>query len=468
MQVVLPFHSGDSQLLSDQLTWINRLGFLWNHHALLIADGAVPYNTCMEIMGKARSAFASVRIQNIPHTPGWIVGSNMLFLRALESCAGKPFLWCEPDVVPLRPGWLDLIAQEYEKHPGKFLGSVVSHTTPNLPSPYLEGCAVYPANAHEIMRESFKPQISWTLACTAGVMPHAVNSPLFQHLWGEPNLSPTFVEEGAAKPRNGFYLRQITPGAALFHRCKDPSLINLLRKKFFPDDKQILVVMAVFAGDAELAKQDLEWLREIKQQPTHELILWHERTMGRDTVKLLVDLAGPIFKRVQPISYPRTHGPNQTWQLCCLEMAKHGKPWFWWEPDCVPLKREWIAVLQSRYDRCGKPFFGPIVRGPGHVNGTSVYPSNAASLLPQAMTTKERFGFDVIMKDEMIHLCADAGDLIHHAWVERGGVLHSHGAGEHPTFPNIESLNRISKKAVMFHRVKDSSLIRQLRATLPK
>ncbi len=207
MKVCFPFCAADAALLEKLLGWIQKLGMLWEHHALLIADGEVDLVTGQRLLDKARGCFGSARIQTIPHVAGWIAGSNALFKHAAESCAGKPFLWIEPDCCPLCPGWLDKIEQEYQRCGKPFSGAVVKHTTPNLPNPYLEGPSVYPSDAWVRMSGSFSSLVSWTLACASVVVPHAYNSPLIHHLWGEPNLSPTFVAEGASKPRNGFHLR---------------------------------------------------------------------------------------------------------------------------------------------------------------------------------------------------------------------------------------------------------------------
>ncbi len=78
MKVVFAFHQGDSELLEKLLGWIQKLGMLWEHHALLIADGEVDLVTGQRLLDKARGCFGSARIQTIPHVAGWIAGSNAL------------------------------------------------------------------------------------------------------------------------------------------------------------------------------------------------------------------------------------------------------------------------------------------------------------------------------------------------------------------------------------------------------
>ena len=98
-----------------------------------------------------------------------------------------------------------------------------------LPSPYLEGVAVYP---FDVMHTTvhWRDDLSWTLACAPDFVPLAANSPLFRHLWGEKDKPPTFAENNIPGT-NVFCLRQLPPEAVMFHRNKDGSLIRLLRQR---------------------------------------------------------------------------------------------------------------------------------------------------------------------------------------------------------------------------------------------
>lgn len=243
MIVILAFYPGDSEQALRSLDWMRQLGGCQSHDCALVVDAGVEWGTALEAVAAANKAFrtATVITNDAPVT-GWIQGSNSLFKTAAQYArkAGQPFLFLEPDAVPTQPDWLYRIKGEYvgmrDVVGTKFMGAVVFHQSPNLANPYLEGCAVYPAEAWSIMETQFNPAISWTLACAEAVLPYAANSNLFQHFWGpRRDFPPTFAGQRQwNSPENTLTLDDIRPGTALFHRCKDRTLIDLLKRKHFP------------------------------------------------------------------------------------------------------------------------------------------------------------------------------------------------------------------------------------------
>ena len=140
------------------------------------------------------------------------------------------------------------------------------------------------------------------------------------------------------------------------------------------------------------------------------------------------------------------------------------KPWFWMEPDLVPLRPGWLDILQEEYNRCGKDVMGSVVPGMGHVNGTSIYPPNLFTMCPMLFSTPNgQWAFDMVMHNEIAHSLHDASHLMQHAWTMSGSTLSPHGGGELPSFMSPQSLGMLLPTAVTFHRVKDTSLIQRLR-----
>lgn len=253
MIVCIPFYEGDSHSALRLLNWIHDLGGVKNHWCKLIVDPKTPYQDVIECAEIAQESFGTVDI--IPtdkSVQGWIPGSCELFKKSAQVCADVDFLFLEPDATPLRATWLDEIETESENIDRMFIGSVVSHNNQVWPNPYFEGVGVYKAGAWGVMKDTFKNDVSWTRACASVVIPRAYNSPLFQHLWGEKDNPPTFKDQNIPGT-NVFSLKQIKESAALFHRCKDGSLIDQLRKKaglFVPTRKPELKVVSLRrAGD---------------------------------------------------------------------------------------------------------------------------------------------------------------------------------------------------------------------------
>lgn len=232
MLVVVPFCAKDAASAHDLLLWCGQLG-RQNHPCLLVMDPDVNWKDGQEAVRLAGEAFKSVDATVLDnHAEGWTLGSVLMFTRAALEAQMRclPWFWLEPDCVPLKPDWLDQLDSAYARCGQPFMGALISHQQPGFPSPYLEGPAVYPANAIELMASSITSEKSWVFSCAPVVVPLAVNTPLIYHFFGLKNEAPTFAERHIPQTMV-FGLRNIPPDVVLWHRCKDGSLIRMLRQK---------------------------------------------------------------------------------------------------------------------------------------------------------------------------------------------------------------------------------------------
>lgn len=469
MIIALAFYAGDAQLLVQLLRWIARLGFNPNHTALLVADGAVNYSVAESLMQEARKAFGRVSMKATIPTEGWIRGSNVLFECAVTNLAGQPFLFVEPDATPTRPGWIEEIESEYVQCGKPFMGALVTHQTPKLPSPYLEGCAVYPSNAWELMRGGFNHSQSWTLACAELVVPLAHNSELFQHRWGEREKAPTFVAERTEhSPVNVLTLSELNPKTALYHRCKDGSLMRLLERKLFPEtkpDNKITVVFPICNMDFQLAMHHARWLLKMNTRWDHDAVIAVDGSVPPHLVKQFREILARCFRSADVFKYPTPHGgypavANAAWRNTALEMQRRGKPWFWNEADGVVLKVDWLDQFQNEYDLCDKHWMGVIVPNMGHLQGTAIYPADAAAWMPRAMNARGNQAFDMEGKHDINGQAHDASHLLFHVWTIVDGNACPVGGGNVPVDITADQLRRwIPKSAVYGHRFKDTSVV---------
>lgn len=468
MTVVFPFCQKDACCLERLLRWIGQLGGVGHHAAVLIADGKVSYQEAFRLKHLANDIFGVTKLFATEPVEGWIRGSNTLFQKAATIFTHLPFLFVEPDAVPIRATWIDEIEAEFEKDSSKFLGAMVRHNTDGFPNPYLEGCAVYPAGTWNILEHLFTLEKSWTLACASAVVPRARNSSLFQHFWGQPGASPTFIAENVKNPpANALRLSYVSKETALFHRNKDGSLIRLLSKKLFPSKTKIIAVFPVCQKDIHMAMLHARWLSKMNHCSDHEAVISADMQLPASTIDKLQASLSSAFSKVEIMRYPTPRQPypqsaNLAWQHTARHMATRNSPWFWFEADAVALKPDWIEQLQSEYDRGGKPFMGVVVPHHLHLQGTAVYPSDAAMRMPNAMAaTKGAFDSEG-MKDTngAVH---NAERLIFHLWVMNGGNPKPNGSGEVPRFITAEQLRRwLPKSAVFMHRVKDASVVNLL------
>lgn len=235
--VALATHSGDLQLAKNLLSWIASLGKNEPHTLLIVVDEtiATPEREALKALGKKSFGMMALIPSSVPCT--W--KPNQMFLSAakwLNECSKMPWLWLEPDATPLKEGWLDAISEEYALSPMKLLGPIVKqNTNPALPGSHLTGTAVYSPDTWELISENEKLRsqvVAWDMELASAFVPRAKFSNTIAHFYGKKDLAPHFVEKKSEDdPENFITLDVIPKSAVLFHRVKDGSLINLLKKK---------------------------------------------------------------------------------------------------------------------------------------------------------------------------------------------------------------------------------------------
>jgi len=104
-------------------------------------------------------------------------------------------------------------------------------------------------------------------------------------------------------------------------------------------------------------------------------------------------------------------GPNLIFeQIIWLQYNnKFSGPFFWVEPDCVPVVPDWLERIDEEYRHCGKPFMGAHVEQqvvkkvkiPRHMTGNAVYPDKAYTLAPKILEARMT-PWDVYAADQIL------------------------------------------------------------------
>lgn len=481
MTVVFPFYDGDAASMLRLLQWVALLGGCEHHHAVLCADSSTPYQWGQRCMNVARKLFHTTEIITTDyHVQGWPEGANALFQKAafhIEERKLGPWLWMESDCIPLKYHWLDQLETRYAQVNKPVLGAIIPCSDPKLPPQHVSGCAIYPENFWSLSKALLNHHcaMAFDLAVATLAVPLAANDPLFHCFWGTQELAPVFVERRQElHPPNQFMLEHVRAEAVLFHRNKDGSLIRLLRKKYFPNQvapvepTDFVVALPFSNKDAPLQIACLKWMAEMGQRPHYDCLLAWDQTCIQPFVADMQQAAKLVFAHCQFLLYapPKTtrwpQAPNWAFQQVARHMEKLKRSWLWKEPDMIPLKADWIDVLQEEYHHCQKPFMGSVVPNMHHCNGTAIYPWDLPRRCPSAMRCIGE-AFDTAMAKEMMPHCHNAIHLMQHIWgLDRGEPHPSVGTPIH--FDTLEQLHRwIDPQAVTFHRVKDTSLINVLR-----
>jgi hypothetical protein len=233
----------------------------------------------------------------------------------------------------------------------------------------------------------------------------------------------------------------------------------------------LIVVLAACAKDAALMRKNLQWQIDLGGCKEFRAVCAFGGDLNDSVTSDILALARRCYSFVWRFDYPRAKiehwpwGPNHAFRQTAHYMRTHKSPWLWFEPDVIPLKRDWLKTLHSEYHRAGRKFMGTIVPEAGHCNGAAIYPADTPNLIPRTMMMQSNMAWDALMQPEMINLCHNASHLIQHAWGRVDGRFH-HLLGESPSFPMPSDLYEINPDAVVLHRNKDGTLIDRLRESL--
>lgn len=466
MRVCLPFCSQDLADTKRLVLWWQELGGCKGHTCLLIADIDVDWVAAIEIRDIVEKSFDSVDIIcDGAHAGGWIAGGNSKFKSAAlwGKEHGEAFYFNEPDAIPLKHGWLDAIAKEYDERDEPFMGAIIETNTAGWPSKYLEGNSVYSQDTWDLIQSTWNDNITWPNATASALMPFAVNSKLMHHFWGMVGNPPVFSEQNV-QGTSVFSLKNIPSEAVVFHRSKGGSLIRQLQRAR-GTSQPITVVFPVCPSDIGLAITHARWLKQMGKVHQSPALIVFDASISINQLTAFRNELQHTFPNIDLFKYPVPPvlgwpmAPNWAFQQVARHMAQQDNPWLWFEADCVALKSDWIEQIEDEYYMCGRSWMGPIVKGMGHMNGGGVYPPDAALRSSIAMGATSR-AWDYDMKPQMIHDCHDASHLMRHIWTVVGEDAIETGGGETPARVTVDRIKKwVSQSHVCIHRVKDDSLI---------
>lgn len=229
--VVFPVCRNDIHLGLKHLQWLQRLvRSRWPHEAIVAWDSDTPVVLVNQFEAGLRNCFAKVSSFHYHRAPipGWPMAANWMFQNIAHKMTTQDRSWLllEPDAVVLRHDWLEKIQAEYESCGKNFMGPHVKGMQ------HSNGVMVYPPDTPQrIPRGIQSVQQAWDYMMAPEMMHDCHDcSHVLQHIW-------TIVGDDAIEVGGGEAPEKVTPerarrwikpGAAVIHRIKDDSLINLL------------------------------------------------------------------------------------------------------------------------------------------------------------------------------------------------------------------------------------------------
>lgn len=232
MLIVFPYSAKDQDQAVRLAEWIRELGSNKSHRVLIVRDRRCDLEHDKAILAALEQTFAAVETLTVNDDAydSWPESANTMFRNAakhIEFTSKEPFLWLEPDVAPVKEGWLDAIAAEYASCGKHFMGDRVE--VENVPL-HMSGIAVYPGIMSNHAGLAYLAQdIAWDCAAASQIVPKAHFTKLIEHSWKRDPVTKEYSHVTFANWEQ--VEREIAPETVLYHASKDGSLIRLLRER---------------------------------------------------------------------------------------------------------------------------------------------------------------------------------------------------------------------------------------------
>lgn len=241
MILVCPFCAKDGAIALKNLLWMEELDGRLPFDVVLSHDDQTPASMVQDMKVAANRIFqkADTFWYPAPEKKHWPAAPNWAWqnvARYMAAIVKKPWLFLEADAVPIRKGWLRDIAVEHYRAGLPFSGHFVDQ------SKHMNGVGVYPPDVAKYSVGAFRTEeTAWDVVLgkdlslqEGGSMCYVHPShTLFQLCWAvNPADGKAWYGNGEVASFKSFndLLRIVDTTMAVFHRCKDGSLIDWLRQ----------------------------------------------------------------------------------------------------------------------------------------------------------------------------------------------------------------------------------------------
>jgi hypothetical protein len=292
MVVVFAYHDGDAKLALESAKAITAMGPNLSHKAIVATPNAP--NSLIEIMAELKKSFPAVEhITTTGGFNGWPLGPNQMFLDVAVRLYGQtaPWIFWEPDCVPMKVGWLDDLEDDYRKNPaimGHLYEGGMDSNGKNIYK-MIVGSAVYPpqfldhcpaarslGDYNIAYRSAGTIPEPWDVRCRFNFLKIGRDTPLMRTYWKSVNYQwkdgkiVFFASDPEAQSIQNVTCpdRTISSKAVVIHGCKDGSLHAMAQRDFFSDK----VDYSVDCGQKDGLSDANECLNDIKASESDETV----------------------------------------------------------------------------------------------------------------------------------------------------------------------------------------------------
>lgn len=224
MLVVLPVCSKDIHLAARSVEHCFTLDGRCDYPALIAHERGDDIATLEDLCRRYFITTDVFTYDRWTGDPSWPHPQNYAWQTIARHIESKrpnlPWLWWEPDAIPLKPGWLQTLYTAYTQGDRPFAGPVATQ----LGNTYIAGVSIYPPNISAYCNIALLTRTQpWDIVASTrdGTIRKAHDlSALIHHTPLVTNTCFSCTDD---------ITREIPESAVLFHKCKDGSLLDVLQ-----------------------------------------------------------------------------------------------------------------------------------------------------------------------------------------------------------------------------------------------
>lgn len=146
----------------------------------------------------------------------------------------------------------------------------------------------------------------------------------------------------------------------------------------------VTTVIPCYSENVEQAEKLIDWIYQLNdQKPKGQALIvadFEVHAESREKIKISCELA---FESFEVVFLPTALGDGNKLNQTFRRVAEYVKgayrdPWFWLEPDSVPIVKGWQKVISQTYERQAKRYCSGIIIGEKRIlSRHGIYPVNA-------------------------------------------------------------------------------------------
>lgn len=182
--------------------------------------------------------------------------------------------------------------------------------------------------------------------------------------------------------------------------------------------KRLLFVLSMYHKDVDKAVELTKWMIELgTKTQDRALVVTTVKASSLSATAQVIENLGQIFEggvTHYPLAAEEERGPWYSNNFMFRSVAQYVQHaikdidgFYFFEPDCLPVSKDWWERIRNEYDACGMPFMGDVrgvthdLNSPLHMNGSGIYPQNVAKYSVKALCAESQ-PWDAVARDEIV------------------------------------------------------------------